>query len=1002
MSVIRSDIVEIGFKVKNDPTEKINSNLDGMQSRISTVTDSFENGFDGVKDTVSKAADGVEELKTQADKLSQTGADGLSSDLQDTVENAHKSADSIQRLSDNLTHTGSTASKVTEEINSSATAAQTFAAKLRDATAVRLTGINNDIASFDSRTSRTKEHVKQFFSAIKPSALRQFGSEKLEGLTNGIKQIKTSFSQVNDRLKEGKKGIKGFITASKNIGKIGVEKLVSRFDKLKDKFTGGEKGAKGLLKAVKKIGKEPMQKAISGMSKFGKTAGSAAKQVGLIAAKIGKIGVKGLMKGLAGVGAAAAAVGAIVAKSVTAYSDYEQLIGGVETLFKGSASVVEKNANDAYKTAGLSANEYMETVTSFSASLLQSLKGDTQKSASVADRAITDMADNANKMGSSMESIQNAYQGFAKQNYTMLDNLKLGYGGTKSEMERLLKDAGKLEGKKFNLSSYADIIEAIHAIQKNMDITGTTAKEAEHTIQGSLASMKSSWNNLLTSMAVGGDSLDQCIDNLVSSVKTFGKNVIPVAKKALGGVGTLINELAPEIAKEIPSLVESLLPPLLKSATSIINGLVSALPNLLNSIIKVFPDVLDGLLGGLVSLVDGLLKVLGESGPEIILTLVNGLSNALTSLIEIYPSFVTVGLQLISALIQGVAQALPTLIPTIVNSIAENFNNFFKLIPQLIQVGLQLVMGLVQGIFNALPVLAQQAPVLIQNLVTAIEQSLPIIIESGIQLIDQLINGIISNLPAIIDAALLMVNALLDGIMNNLPTIINGAFQLVNALVVGLIQCLPMLLESTGTLLDGLWNAFTSIDWIELGKTIITSIWEGIKGLGSSLWSGIKGIFGGKGNDADISSNGKAAGNSFASGIESGISSAVNKVDENKSKITSSFDNIDLSVQGVNAIQSFESGINTQAASLATEGIGNTLTSSFSSINLTDAGAASMNSYSAGLNSSSEGVISTAQTVSESVKSATDLDLTPQGVKSVQTLSDGMNSTKPQLDSVNK
>lgn len=201
-------------------------------------------------------------------------------------------------------------------------------------------------------------------------------------------------------------------------------------------------------------------------------------------------------------------------QAIAGYADYEQLVGGVETLFKDSSGVVENYANNAYKTAGLSANQYMETVTSFSASLLQSLNGDTAKSAQVADKAITDMSDNANKMGTSMESIQNAYQGFAKQNYTMLDNLKLGYGGTKSEMERLIADANKLakeQGKAgdMTINSYADIVEAIHLVQDSMGITGTTAKEASTTIQGSVNSMKSAWDNLL--VGVADDNADfQC------------------------------------------------------------------------------------------------------------------------------------------------------------------------------------------------------------------------------------------------------------------------------------------------------------------------------------------------------------------------------------------------------------------------------------------------------------------------------------------------------------
>ena len=208
--------------------------------------------------------------------------------------------------------------------------------------------------------------------------------------------------------------------------------------------------------------------------------------------------------GVAALSAAATGVAALTTASIDQYAEYEQLVGGVDTLFKTASDKVQQYADKAYETAGMSANEYMNTVTSFSASLLQSLKGDTEAAAQKADQAITDMADNANKMGTSMEMIQNAYQGFAKQNYTMLDNLKLGYGGTKEEMQRLLKDAEKLSGVKYDLSSYADIVDAIHVVQTEMGITGTTAREASTTIQGSVASMKGAWKNLVTAIAADG------------------------------------------------------------------------------------------------------------------------------------------------------------------------------------------------------------------------------------------------------------------------------------------------------------------------------------------------------------------------------------------------------------------------------------------------------------------------------------------------------------------
>ena len=329
-------------------------------------------------------------------------------------------------------------------------------------------GFDTDLGGLNDITKEIDELKKDIMGGI--------GDDAFDGMGESAK----------DAQKDADK-LRGFL---KNFGSLSLEKLKSGLGNIDEKLTNIAKKAAGA--------------AFNGLK------------------KVAGISFKALSVGIAG---AATAVGALVGGSVKAYADYEQLIGGVETLFKDNAGAVEKYANDAYKTAGLSANEYMETVTSFSASLLQSLDGDTEKAAKYADMAITDMSDNANKMGSDMGTIQTAYQGFAKQNYTMLDNLKLGYGGTKEEMGRLLKDAEKISGQKFDLSSYGDIVQAIHVVQENMGIAGTTAKEASATISGSLASMKSAWGNLLPSLIKGGDSFDQCVENLVSSVKTFAKKI---------------------------------------------------------------------------------------------------------------------------------------------------------------------------------------------------------------------------------------------------------------------------------------------------------------------------------------------------------------------------------------------------------------------------------------------------------------------------------------------
>lgn len=277
--------------------------------------------------------------------------------------------------------------------------------------------------------------------------------------------------------------------------------------------------------------------------------------------------------GIAAASAAAVAVGALTKKSVEAFGEWEQLVGGVETLYKNSSGKLIQYANEAYKTAGLSANEYMKNVTAFSASLLQSLGNDTSAAADVSNMAMQDIADNVNKMGSSYESVQLAYQGFAKQQYMLLDNLKLGYGGTKTEMERLLKDAQSLTGVKYDINNLSDVYNAIHAIQENLGITGTTAKEAATTIQGSSAMMKAAYENVLTAMG-GGGSIETAVDNLIQSLGTYIENILPVVERSLAGLGEVIARVAPQLVQTLTTAIVKSLPALLEAVVQMVIGAV--------------------------------------------------------------------------------------------------------------------------------------------------------------------------------------------------------------------------------------------------------------------------------------------------------------------------------------------------------------------------------------------------------------------------------------------
>lgn len=543
--------------------------------------------------------------------------------------------------------------------------------------------------------------------------------------------------------------------------------------------SGFARGIKSVIGSVKNMN-ESMKDATNSASKMS----SVMKGIGSSAIKVGK--------GLAVAGAAAAtAVTALVSKSVGAFADYEQLTGGVETLFgaggrsveeyaqsvgksvsdiqgkydslMSAQNVVLENANKAYMTAGMSANEYMDTVTGFSASLISSLGGDTNKAADYANSALVDMSDNANKMGTDMESIKNAYQGFAKQNYTMLDNLKLGYGGTQEEMKRLLSDAEKLTGQRYDISSFADITQAIHAIQTQMDITGTTAKEASTTISGSWGSLKAAFQNVLVGLTTGGDMFDQSLDALINTAVTFGQNIIPAIKGALSGVGYLIEGLAPVIGETIPPLINDLAPTLANSAVSLISSLV------------------------------------------------NGLTQNATQFSECLSNIIIVAVAGISTVV-----------------------------PQLLDAASKIVSNLMQGLTNSMPQIVNGAVTLIEGLVNGLVNNIPLLIMGAVQLVASLANGLIENLPRIIDAGVNLITGIVSASYSMMPQIIQNGMQLVVNLAVGLVRAIPQLIAALPRITGAIVKGFKSVNWFDLGLQLIKSIWEGIKSIGSEMWNGVK------------------------------------------------------------------------------------------------------------------------------------------------------------------
>lgn len=498
--------------------------------------------------------------------------------------------------------------------------------------------------------------------------------------------------------------------------------------------------------------------------------------------------------GIATISAASAGIGAIVKSSASAYADYEQNIGGVETLFKDNADTIVKYASEAYKTAGISANDYMQNVTSFSASLLQGLGGDTAQAAEIANEAMVDMSDNANKFGTDISSIQNAYQGFAKQNYTMLDNLKLGYGGTQSEMARLINDSGvlgdsiKVNEKTVNSVSFDKMIEAIHKVQTDLDITGTTSKEAATTVSGSLGSVKAAWANLMAGMGDKNADLKNLIKEMVSTVKTFAKNILPVIKQALSGVTTLISELAPDIAAELPQLVSDLLPQLIEAGTQIFQALVKGISDNIGTITQAAITAITTIATALIQ----------NTGPLV---------------------------QALATIITTIAQALPTILPDLTEAIKQQM-------PLILQ-----------AILDSLPAIIECATQIIVTIAETLANNINLIVDGAVKIIDTLAMSLSDSDTAkkLTEAAFKIVFTLTKEIVKNLPDILASgiliAVEIVKGIAQGMVDFFAPVSDALSDMLIDLTDWFSRKwnDFKEWGSDMIQAFIDGIKEKWQSL-----------------------------------------------------------------------------------------------------------------------------------------------------------------------
>ena len=526
-----------------------------------------------------------------------------------------------------------------------------------------------------------------------------------------------------------------------------------------------------------------------------------------------KLGIGALI--VKGVSSATSAISGLVSESLNAFADAEQLEGGVKKIFgEENFQAVVDNANQAFKTVGISANKYMETVTGFSASLINSLEGDQKEAVRIADLAMVDMADNANTFGTSIESIQNAYQGFAKGNFTMLDNLKLGYGGTEEEMERLLETASEISGIDYDIDSFADIVQAIHVIQDEaVGISGTTQKEAADTISGSMNMMKAAWENFLASMTQTDERMKETTNALVESVKGVLAKIVEVVPILFPNLMDGLVGVAMALIPEIPKLVRTLLPPLIEGITTLLEGLMDIMPELLSVLMDVLPIAID-------------------------------------SILVMLPLLLETAVDLIVILAQGLIQALPELVPAIVDIVLTLVDTLLDNVDMLIAVSFELILALAQGIVKSLPVLVAKAPEIIKKLVVALGNALVQLYEFGGKFMDIMVSAISGPMNKLVSLAGTIWAKFKEAIVKAFDGIKDIGKNVIEGLKDGILGGITKVTDAAKTVannvLTGVKNLFgihsPSKEFAWIGEMCDEGLAEGLEGMSDTVAEAKAGI----------------------------------------------------------------------------------------------------------------------------------------------------------------
>lgn len=660
--------------------------------------------------------------------------------------------------------------------------------------------LNESLKTQSDALAKAKTSYAQYSVALQAQTTRHNAlSKEYKNAVLELERIKATSGEASDEYKK----------QAQAVDKLGQElaesteelnESKSAMASLKSEINNSQKTINATEKAMDSLGTETEDAGESA-----KKAGDGFTVMKGILANLGTQAINACISGLKNLGGAFVDVGK---QAINSYGEFEQLEGGVNKLFGDDASkTVMENAQKAFSTAGMNANQYMETVTSFSASLISGLNGDTAKAAQISDQAIRDMSDNANTFGTDIASIQNAYQGFAKGNYTMLDNLKLGYGGTKEEMLRLVKDAGVVEDsvKSIDDVSFDQIIEAINVTQTRMGITGTTAKEASATIQGSTSAMKSAWQNMLTGMADENANFEQLATDFVGTLITED------------GQGGVLGTIVPRIA-------------------TVITGMSTAIQTMLPQLIQAVVPIIQENLPIIMEAVQGALQTILQVLPEVIPIIADLIPQIVSTLVGLLPDIINAGIQILLGLIQGISDSIPQLIAMLPEIIATIVDVLINNLPLIIDTGMELLVGLIEGLTEAIPKLINYVPKIVETIVKVLIQNMPKIVDSAVKIMVALVNGLIQSLPKLVAMVPRIITTIVSTLIKNLPQIIQGGVKILASLISGLMQNIGNLAtkakEIGQTVIDKVMEFPSKM--IEVGGNLVSGIWEGI--IGSLDW----------------------------------------------------------------------------------------------------------------------------------------------------------------------